>query len=927
MEKNRVSVIFFLALFFFSNVRPVFSQTLSADYLCEIGITFYQLGRYDDALHEFKKALIANPQHRKAKKFINIIYQEEISQTLADMVEQETEFRPSDDTKTKIPFKKEQVIDATLQDVQGNIKTGLDEERRKTQEKKEYSEELSERSEETQEKSKFKISGQAIVSLAIDSQDTIWKRSNYDLNEENYRALSNVAFDRRHNTYDPRIFDRLRLNLDTTEQRGWNFHSDITIDPWSFIGKTPKTTITSAFNDTAEIELKYWSNTGYIIGETVYTTRLGNSFSIPEVKVTNGIIPAFNAAGAFWPADSFSIPETKIIREFQPLRELWIGYSSDDFSVRFFPFAYQSQAFTSDDPLRLSNNHIWWEPSPWLYKWEKGIYNSGVAVPDFSKGYWNNSLASFTKDSDGQFLTALRGFSFSLSLGEDTQIYSAFATPKELWQDYSQVDNVISASRIKHYFGDNLLTGVTYTTRTGIDVDRSKVDSRNFVLGTDAAFEVKEGLKASLEVAASRSDYDLTNSQYRSKKRGNALYFSIIGRSPAKSIIDFAYAAIKQEKEESFLMKWNFFGAHMDEGFDPTLSTYRQTRDDTFWSRHIHFRRPFKYYSSGLYSSAIGWNDIEPFRIGNGIDIGRDVLGFRIEMDWKDKANNLFDIRNVHDVDGKFIENVVREELTYYINGKLTAKFLTIYHDFPKTKGNIDPYMIDSDSDRYLINTQILDAKEASLKTGSIGLEYTFAEWGAIHGIWERTNDYALAYDNFPRGILNSGSRSYTYWEYDNAYREMSSWLYEQGLFPSPPYPYYDIFRCGLRLIPLENLEIYLNYTRNEFESAGQISADMNHVGLELSYMPIKKIGIYFRYVYSRWKDLIRLRSNITDPRGHHNFFSELRYVPTENEELVLQYGESGYLPVGVAAADPFGGGMSILDTEHILRLYYRRRF
>ena len=669
------------------------------------------------------------------------------------------------------------------------------------------------------------------------------------------------------------------------------------------------------------------SNTGYIVGETVYTNLLGNTFSIPEVKVTDGIVPAFTSYGVFWPADTFDIPETKIIREFQPLRELWVGYANEDFNLRFFPFAYQTQAFTSDDPLRLSNNHIWWEPSPWLYKWEKGIYNSGVAIPDFTKGYWDNSLASFTKDSDGQFLTALRGLSFSLNLGEDTQIHSTFATPKELWQDYSQVDNLISATRLKHYLGPDLLTGLTYTTRVGIDVDNSKTDSRNFVLGTDVSFEVKEGIKASLEVASSRSDYDLTNSQYKTKKRGNALYFSLIGRSPSKRIIDSAYTAIKQGKGESFLMKWLFFGAHMDEGFDPTLSTYRQTRDDPFWSRHINFRRPFEYYSSGLYSSAIGWNDIEPFRVGNGIDIGRDVLGFRLEMNWKERASNLFDLRNVHDAEGKFIENVVREELTYCINDKLTAKLLAIYHDFPKTKGNIDPYMIDAETDRHLINTQVEDGKEASLKTGAIGLEYALVEWAAIHGIWERTNDYALAYDNFPRGILNSASLSYSYWEYGNAYRATSNWLYDQALFPSVPYPFYDIFKCGLRLTPLENLEIYLDYTRNEFESAGQISTDMNHVGLELSYRPLKKLGLYFRYVYSRWKDLIRLRANITDPRGHHNFFSELRFMPTKDEEFVFQYGESGYLPVGVTAADPFGGGMSILDTEQIVRLYYRRRF
>ena len=118
------------------------------------------------------------------------------------------------------------------------------------------------------------------------------------------------------------------------------------------------------------------------------------------------------------------------------------------------------------------------------------------------------------------------------------------------------------------------------------------------------------------------------------------------------------------------------------------------------------------------------WEDIEPFRIGDGIDIGRDAIGLRIEASWQDWLDNLFDLRNVHRANGKYIETVARDEVSWNINEKLTAKGLALYHDLPKTRAGVDPFIIDDDTGEYVVDFSadpIDDGKNPSLRTGLWG--------------------------------------------------------------------------------------------------------------------------------------------------------------------------------------------------------------
>jgi len=80
-------------------------------------------------------------------------------------------------------------------------------------------------SREKKKRTPLNITGEAQVRLGLTSEEIVWKRANFDLNEKNWRMLSDAAFNQRENTYDPRIYDRLRINLDTDREEGFNFHS------------------------------------------------------------------------------------------------------------------------------------------------------------------------------------------------------------------------------------------------------------------------------------------------------------------------------------------------------------------------------------------------------------------------------------------------------------------------------------------------------------------------------------------------------------------------------------------------------------------------------------------------------------------------------------------------------------------------------
>lgn len=79
---KQVFVILILIASFLTSsfIPPADAYTMMPDFIYEIGIKFYQEGRYTEALIEFRKVLLIEPDYEPARKFIRIIEGGEIPQ-------------------------------------------------------------------------------------------------------------------------------------------------------------------------------------------------------------------------------------------------------------------------------------------------------------------------------------------------------------------------------------------------------------------------------------------------------------------------------------------------------------------------------------------------------------------------------------------------------------------------------------------------------------------------------------------------------------------------------------------------------------------------------------------------------------------------------------------------------------------------------
>jgi len=69
---KKVYLVFLILIFFTTSCPRSFGYSQIPEYLCEIGIKFYQQGRYEEALQEFKKALMVQPNYSSALKYIEM---------------------------------------------------------------------------------------------------------------------------------------------------------------------------------------------------------------------------------------------------------------------------------------------------------------------------------------------------------------------------------------------------------------------------------------------------------------------------------------------------------------------------------------------------------------------------------------------------------------------------------------------------------------------------------------------------------------------------------------------------------------------------------------------------------------------------------------------------------------------------------------
>ncbi|MBF0620037.1 MAG: hypothetical protein HQL19_07710 [Candidatus Omnitrophica bacterium] len=778
-----------------------------------------------------------------------------------------------------------------------------------------------------------KMSVDLRTSFSVNSQGhATFFRANGNLNERDFRMFSHDQLNNGVNTYDPGLYSRLRLVMDATVSQAVKMHLNVTADPWSYTGKSKEQTITTSWGDTARIRYYSWGNTGYTLNRIVTTDRIGGSLILPEMKANGDKVRSLTGSTSIcnqWgQCDSFSIPDTKLNMTFQPIRELWFDVKpSNEFAMRIFPMGYQEQALTTDDPLHVSNNKIYWEESPWIHDWTPGHVNTLATPENFTKGLWDRSLAFAVRDSDGIRLTALRGVAMSINPTDQLSMQGTVATPKTLWQDYNEYTAIPGSVRVKQLIGDKAYVGATANMHLGY-VQGSQ-DAANYVESMDAAALIAEGVKLTAQASASTSRYDMLTPAYESTYRGGAYYAALETSTNPDDMLRKDYFGQQAGKERNFY-KTKLFAARMDKNFESSLANYHETRDDTYWGRHLTFY-PSIYKNMPGTKASMAEEDLEPFRLGNGIDYGRNVVGWRGDTSLADGwVKGMMDVRHVTTVDGKNVETVARTEWANKTTDKLTTKASLLWHSLPNTHAGSDPTLTDGNTGQPLANAAVQDGRDPSVKTASLGASYDLTEKVAVNGAWEHTNDFTVAAGDFPRGLFNDAFYS-TYIENGKTYSARTPFLYNQGYFPQAPYAYHDIFKAGILFKPTDVWNVYVDYARNPNKFAGNIDDNMNHVGIESSYVPTKSLGFFARYTMAKMYDIDRLYNG----EGLHyttynNVFLEARYLGTKDSKYSLQYGVGpAYMVSGMTTIDPRLSYYTapVLDTEHSIRMTYEKKF
>ncbi len=785
----------------------------------------------------------------------------------------------------------------------------------------------------------FKISGDVRAAMGIDSGgNAIFDRANADLNEKNYRILSSSGLNKNLNTYDPAIFSRLKVVMDAAVASSVvSFHLNLVTDPWSYTGKSNAQLIHTPWGDSVKVQYLTWGNSPYTVNSIVRGLSLGDSFALAEVKTHGHMVPAVhglpgNFSNQYGQTDILNIPAAHIDYSFQPVREAWVDIKpNDEFKLHIFPMGYEDQALTTDDPLRLSNNMQWWAESPWIDGWQQGNFNAGARPVSFYKGQWDKTLAYFTKDSDGQRLTSLRGVSLQAKPTDETTLDATIAIPKTIWQNYDDMSALAGAARLKQFIGDLFYIGAVGGMHEGYN-NNKQTDAENYVGGVDSGVMLFKDLKFNAEFAQSKSIYDETSPFYTTKYSGKAYFVSLttVSNPDEIDVLRKDYFGLNPVNEKESFYKSTVYFARMDQNFESSLSDYHGTRGDSYWDDHLTFYPSDYRYLPGV-APGLSEYDLLPFGIGNGIDYGRSVISWRGDINaMEGKLKGTADVRHVTDNRGDNIETVSRILGTYKATDRLTTKALLLWNALPKTTAGVDPFIAeDSTAAPYLANTAVVGGKDPSTKTGSLGARYSLTDWAAINGVWEYTNDINLSTDDFPQGDLNSAYfQNYT--QNGRIYEESVPFLYDQSFFHQAPYPYYNIFKSGLEVNPTDQWHVYLDYTRNANQFAGNIDDNMNHYGIESSYLLTPKIGFFARYTLAQGFDPNRLVNNRSlEYRVYNNFFFEARMALPHHALLSIQYGVGPSYNIATSTSNPGLAfyATSVLQTQHIVRIVFDKKF
>ncbi len=749
----------------------------------------------------------------------------------------------------------------------------------------------------------IKISGRYRLAAGATSNDFIVNDSNADLQERNYRQLYG---ERQYNTFDSAIYSQHLVNIDFSPKDKWSSYLQIVNDPWSWVGQTGEQIQTS---DIGGEELRYnlraFGANNATLG-AIARSNVTDSVAFPPIKIKDGRLTGGTVIHGFYdynPATNgipFTIPELDLDYEYRPVRKAWVDYNEDLWHARLFLLADEKQALTTDDPLMLSNHKDYWQQSPWLYEYKPIQFFSDGSV---KRGYYSDETSFLARDSEGNRLVLLRGA--SLEAAWDTTYFAGtVAAPYSPWDEsYMSADNVPGAFRLKHQINEELMVGGTYTFRTGL-IDNSVADF-NQVVGIDAKYQVNATTELKAEVAGSHRERDLlTNEAIKSSEEGYAF----------KLAADSSY-----EHENDGKSEWHLSFTQMDPEFDPVLSRYSNTRDDHFWGNHLTFTD----YSP----------DLEYFRIGDGVDRNRMVIRARWkEKLFKERFQNLFDVRNVHKTSNTaYLETVVRDEISYKFTDKFTAKGLVRWHGMPETTGGVEPFLssyyfvgYEDPASLRLQNIEVPGDVDADRYTYSVGGQYVFNPQWTAEGFYERTNDIP----DFPRGLLNGAFRDANDRVDGLLLDRVTTFLYGQShLGAIPPYDFFNIFRERVIFKPDEHMKIIFHAAQNEYNIAAGIDDNVNHAGVSVQYDYSKQMTFFMDYTHSRILDVPKLIDNnysVIDVQDHHNFYASFDYRINSSTVFRSEYGAFG-IGTNTPLVTPYSVtsfALPTVDTEHLFRVY-----
>ncbi|NQT90697.1 MAG: hypothetical protein HQ558_05535 [Candidatus Omnitrophica bacterium] len=755
------------------------------------------------------------------------------------------------------------------------------------------------------------IKGDYRMTFGFEPDNFLWKDANADYHnmpgDTSWRYLFGQD---RQNSYDKKIYSRLNIDVDIPFRDTVDFYNKIVIDPWTFVGRKRIYT-TGSGGDDLQVDLKYWSNVQKTVNET-YRTNNGDIVNIQEIKVEDEKTSPETYMGlSDWGSNRFSLPQVEIDRMYVPIRKSWLTYNKKSVKLKGFFMSSQDEALTSDDPMRLSNNKVWWEESPWLdtYSPSRVFNRKGVsAPPEFDrtmeptkKGQWERNISFVARDSNNQRLTFLRGASADIAFDNGAVVKAVGAAPRNLWQTYQQANSIPAAIRGKIPLNEKTSVGALYTLKTGMR--HNSVEAINNMFAVDGSYDLIPGTKLQAEFALSHMGVEEAIG-YDNKYTG---YAGIVGLESAGSL------NMTPSKTDKYLLNMNF--SYLDDNFFPGLSNYRFTRKDFEFAKHIYFE------------------DLNPNNeavlFGDGMDIGRSSFNLRAEGEFPDyNLDTRFDFRTVHKDSGDLIENVFRLDGTYKATPKLTVKGLAYFQHLPKTREGIDPLMNAKNSysaftdyfayeDIWLRNAAIPADKDPSIGSFSAGLEYEFCDYFKGFGVYEATNDPK----DWPRGLLNNAYVTDTF-DKGVIWDQVVPFLYDQTAFGLPAYTYYNIYKLRFAYNPFTPIKMTFNYVYNDNKYAMATDDNSTHQSVEVEYKPNSRMTMGFLYQYTRQNDLYREfvmeQGSLYD--GHSNIFASFGYQINEDQHFNIMFGEY----VGYNHKYPEEHfALTALDTRHIIRVSY----